>query len=94
MSAAALLLGARLGADRFTAVVDRIEGDFAVLELHDATLVDVPRGLLPAPVCEGDRLRVRLSRRGLRLRLRPPSPHRSARPRASTTRTCAHPQGE
>lgn len=95
MTAPALLLGARLGAARFDAVVDRIEGPMAVLEVSPVTVVDVPVALLPCPIREGDRLRVRVGRRHLRVRVRPaPAPPGAPDPRASSSRTCAHPQGE
>jgi len=87
-----LLLSARLGAARFDAVIDRIEGEVAVLELPHAELCDVPVALLPSPAREGDRLRVRLGPRGTRVRLRRPlSP---APPGAPTPRPRAHPPGE
>jgi len=38
-------------------IIDRLEGDFAVLEAEDKTMLDVPRSLLPADAKEGDCLR-------------------------------------
>jgi len=42
------------GSSEYKAVVDRIEGDYAVLELIDHTTLDFPLRLLPGPVKEGD----------------------------------------
>lgn len=39
-------------------ILDRIEGDIAVLELDNGTLIQVPAGLLPAEAKEGDCLRL------------------------------------
>lgn len=38
-------------------VLDRFEGDLAVLETPERTTVDVPRSLLPAEAREGSHLR-------------------------------------
>lgn len=35
-------------------VIDRFEGDWAVLELEDKTTIDIPRNLLPPYAHEGD----------------------------------------
>lgn len=34
-------------------IIDRFEGDFAVAELEDGTMVDIPRAILPG-ISEGD----------------------------------------
>lgn len=39
--------------------IDRIEGDFAVVELPDARTVDVPLAALPRGIEEGDRVLLR-----------------------------------
>lgn len=39
-------------------VIDRFEGDLAVVDRGDGRMLDVPRRLLPAGVGEGDWLRV------------------------------------
>lgn len=39
-------------------ILDRIEGDSAILELDNGALIQVPAGLLPAGVKEGDCLRL------------------------------------
>lgn len=51
----ALLFGLRL-----SGVVDRIEGDFAVVEWAEGDLSDVPLSLLPERIEEGDTLVLRL----------------------------------
>lgn len=51
----ALLLGLRL-----SGTVDRIEGDFAVVEWAEGELSDVPLSLLPHRVDEGDLIVLRL----------------------------------
>ena len=35
-------------------IIDRFEGEFAIVELEDKTMVDIPRVALPAEVMEGD----------------------------------------
>jgi hypothetical protein len=35
-------------------IIDRFEGEFAVVELDDKTMVDIPRVALPAEAMEGD----------------------------------------
>ena len=87
-----LILGARLGAASFDAVIDRIEGEVAVIELPNAALCDLPVAWLPPPAREGDRLRVRLGPRGTRVRLRRTFP--PARLRAPHPRPRAQPPGE
>lgn len=42
------------GAPSHRLVIDRFEGDFAVIELEGGTVIDVPRWLLPAGASEGD----------------------------------------
>jgi hypothetical protein len=51
MSPFALLLGARL-----VGVVDRVEGEIAVVEAADGLFVDLPLTLLPPGTTEGDRV--------------------------------------
>ena len=43
--------------------IDRIEGDFAVVEWSESLLSDVPLSVLPKGVAEGDRIVVEVSRR-------------------------------
>jgi hypothetical protein len=43
-----------------TLVVDRIEGAYAVVEVPDGRLLDVPYDLLPPGTREGDRVRMRV----------------------------------
>ena len=35
-------------------VVDRFEGEFAILEKSDGTLIEIPKGNIPKGVVEGD----------------------------------------
>ena len=35
-------------------IIDRFEGDYAVVELPDLTVVDMPRSLIPEGAKEGD----------------------------------------
>ena len=35
-------------------IIDRFEGDYAVVELPDMTMVDMPRSLIPEGAKEGD----------------------------------------
>lgn len=47
------------------AIVDRVEGAYAVLELRDGSRLDWPVAMLPRAVAEGDRVElVAISRRG------------------------------
>lgn len=66
------------------AVVDRVEGDVAAVELEDLTIVDLPLVLLPPDIEEGDRLELQV------LRKRAPSarraPRRALRPAPTTDR--------
>ena len=39
-------------------IIDRFEGDFAVIELADGSRADMPRKLVPAAAKEGDTLRI------------------------------------
>lgn len=48
-------LGWLLGLLSGPLVVDRIEGEFAVVEAPDGTVVDLPRDWFPADLSEGDR---------------------------------------
>jgi hypothetical protein len=41
-------------------IIDRFEGDFAVVELEDKTMVDMPKILVPAGAVEGDVLEIRI----------------------------------
>ena len=34
--------------------IDRFEGDFAVIELENETMVSIPKCALPPEACEGD----------------------------------------
>ena len=50
-------------------IVDRFEGDYAVVERAPHETLHVPRALLPAGVREGDALRVTVSAGGEEVRL-------------------------
>ena len=39
-------------------IIDRFEGDFAVVELPDGSFADLPRALVPAGAGEGSVLRI------------------------------------
>jgi hypothetical protein len=43
-------------------VIDRFEGDFAVVELPDRNMIDVPKALLPDEAVEGDIIEIRIDR--------------------------------
>jgi hypothetical protein len=43
-------------------VIDRIEGDFTVVELPDRTMIDVPRVVFPDEAVEGDIIEIRIDR--------------------------------
>jgi hypothetical protein len=43
-------------------VVDRFEGDFAVVELPDRTMIDVPKALFPDETIEGDIIEIRIDK--------------------------------
>lgn len=40
--------------------IDRFEGEFAVVELKDGKIVDMPRALLPEDAKEGDIIEIRI----------------------------------
>ncbi|MEZ0536520.1 DUF3006 domain-containing protein [Caldicellulosiruptoraceae bacterium PP1] len=50
-------------------VVDRIEGDFAVVELPDRTIVNMPIILLPKEVKEGDVIIIEIDKKETKQRL-------------------------
>jgi hypothetical protein len=43
-------------------VIDRFEGNFAVVELPDRTTANVPKTVLPDEVVEGDIIEIRIDR--------------------------------
>ncbi len=43
-------------------IIDRIEGEFAVVELPDGRMVDMPKELLPVGANEGDVIEIRINR--------------------------------
>jgi hypothetical protein len=43
-------------------VIDRFEGDFAVVELPNRNMIDVPKALLPDEAVEGDIIEIRIDR--------------------------------
>ncbi|WP_097027685.1 DUF3006 domain-containing protein [Clostridium peptidivorans] len=42
-------------------IIDRFEGNFAVCETEDKTMVDIPRGILPEEAKEGHVLTISIS---------------------------------
>lgn len=40
--------------------IDRFEGDYAIVELEDMTIVDMPRQLMPKGAKEGDILSIEI----------------------------------
>jgi hypothetical protein len=74
-----LLLRAGLSATRISAVVDRVESDWAVVEIAPFQTADMPLHLLPRGLHEGDRLHIRIGRRHLRVRIQRPKSTRSNR---------------
>lgn len=42
-------------------IIDRFEGDFAVCEKEDRTMVDIPKEILPEKAKEGDVLIISIS---------------------------------
>ncbi|QUH27328.1 DUF3006 domain-containing protein [Serpentinicella alkaliphila] len=45
-------------------IIDRFEGDYALVELEDKTIVDMPKILVPNGAREGDVIEIRLDRKG------------------------------
>ncbi|MFY9213395.1 MAG: DUF3006 domain-containing protein [Tissierellaceae bacterium] len=43
-------------------IIDRFEGDFAVVELEDKSFVDMPLKLIPEGAKEGDILEIEINR--------------------------------
>lgn len=43
--------------------IDRFEGDYAVVEMFNRQMVDMPRTLLPEGVQEGDIVRINIDRK-------------------------------
>jgi hypothetical protein len=43
-------------------VIDRFEGDFAVVELPDRNMIDVPKALFPDEAVEGEIIEIRIDR--------------------------------
>jgi hypothetical protein len=43
-------------------IIDRFEGDFAVVELEDRSMVNMPRQLLPDGAKEGDILAIEIDK--------------------------------
>lgn len=41
-------------------VIDRFEGDYAIVELDDKTIAEIPRILIPKEAKEGDVLEIRV----------------------------------
>lgn len=44
-------------------IIDRFEGDFAVVELETREMVDLPRKLVPIDAAEGDVLEIRVNKK-------------------------------
>lgn len=42
--------------------IDRFEGDYAVVELEDRQMVDLPKALVPSDANEGDILEITVNR--------------------------------
>ena len=42
-------------------IIDRFEGEFAVVELEDKTFIDMPVGLVPEGAKEGDILEIQIN---------------------------------
>ena len=40
--------------------IDRFEGDYAIVELEDMTMIDMPRQLMPKSAKEGDILSIEI----------------------------------
>lgn len=49
-------------------IIDRFEGEYAVLELPDKTFAHVPRGILPLEAKEGDLLCITVDSQGTKER--------------------------
>ena len=41
-------------------IIDRFEGEFAVVELDDKTMADLPKVLVPGDAKEGDTIEIRV----------------------------------
>lgn len=39
-------------------IIDRFEGEFAIVELENKEMVDIPRAILPVEAMEGDFIKV------------------------------------
>lgn len=44
-------------------IIDRFEGDFAVVELETREMVDLPRKLVPTDAVEGDVLEIKVNKK-------------------------------
>jgi hypothetical protein len=42
-------------------IIDRFEGDFAVVELEDRSTIDIPKKLIPKGAKEGDVLSIQIN---------------------------------
>ena len=54
----------RKGVRWMKVIIDRFEGDYALVELEDKTIVDMPKILVPNGAREGDVIEIRLDRQG------------------------------
>ena len=43
-------------------IIDRFEGDFAIIEINTGKFVDMPRILLPKEASEGDVIEIRIDK--------------------------------
>jgi len=47
-------------------IIDRFEGEYAVVELPDRSMVNLPKKVLPADACEGDVISITIDKDEIR----------------------------
>ena len=56
-------------------IIDRFEGNIAIIELPDGRLIDCPKGILPANAEEGDIINIVVNKNATNTKLRRVTEH-------------------